>query len=148
VSVITFGAKAEQIVPLTELLAFEEPPLQTSGAAVFGEALQLLIQCINREVRRSTATQKGDWKPLIFIMTSCQISDDWEQIAEELKKMRIGNIIACTPNSEVNNSVLKRVTEITVRLDSLVPDTLRAFFKWVSPRSNASLSRRRAETAA
>ena len=117
VSVITFGGKAEQIIPLTELPAFVEPPLQASGVAVLGEALQLLIQCINREVRKSTAAEKGDWKPLIFIMTDSQPGDDWEQLAEELKQMKIANIIACTTTSEAGDRVVRRITDTIVRLD-------------------------------
>ena len=68
-SVITFASDAQQVCPLTELMRFHEPPLEASGSTSLGAALRLLEQSIDREVRKSTATQKGDWKPLIFLMT-------------------------------------------------------------------------------
>src|SRR5580704_12632678 len=64
-SVITFNNSAQQVCPLTELTAFTEPALAASGTTALGEALKLLDQCLDREVRKSTPTQKGDWKPLV-----------------------------------------------------------------------------------
>src|SRR5271157_971523 len=74
-SVITFSNGAQQVCPLTELTTFTEPQLVASGSTALGEALKLLGQCVDREVRRSTPTQKGDWKPLIFLMTDGQPTD-------------------------------------------------------------------------
>ncbi|MDR0992366.1 MAG: VWA domain-containing protein, partial [Ruminococcus sp.] len=65
-SVITFNSTARQIIPLTELMLFREPIISAGGATALGAALTLLAECINTEVRRSTETQKGDWKPLVF----------------------------------------------------------------------------------
>src|SRR5690348_14856710 len=67
-SVITFGSSAQQVCPLTELLSFQEPTLNAAGSTPLGEALSLLDKCIDNEVRKSTPTQKGDWKPLVFLM--------------------------------------------------------------------------------
>jgi uncharacterized protein YegL len=131
-SVITFDNSARQVVPLTEIGAFQEPKLDASGTTALGEALKLLASCIDKEVRKTTATQKGDWKPLIFLMTDGQPTDSWESPAEELRKKRPGNLIACAAGSGADDKILKRVTEVVVRLQDTSPGTLGAFMKWVT----------------
>jgi uncharacterized protein YegL len=131
-SVITFDSTAQQIAPLTELMAFQEPSLEATGTTAMGAALRLLEQCVDLEVRKSTATQKGDWKPLVFLMTDGQPTDNWSDAADRIKAKRLGNIIACAAGPMADANILQRITEVVVRLDTLQPDTLKAFFKWVS----------------
>jgi len=131
-SVITFSSSAQQVCPLTELLAFQEPNLDASGSTAFGEALSLLEQRVDSEVRKTTEQQKGDWKPLVFIMTDGQPTDSWEAAADRIKQKRFGNIIACAAGSGADKTPLKRVADTVVELNSLQPDALKAFFKWVS----------------
>lgn len=131
-SVITFDSSARQVVPLTELMQFKEPPVDASGSTALGEALTLLSSCVDKEVKKTTANQKGDWKPLIFLMTDGEPTDSWEGPADAIKQKRPGNFIACGAGPNVNESTLKRMTEAVVRLNSLQPDDLKAFFKWVS----------------
>jgi len=131
-SVITFSSGAQQVCPLTELMTFTEPALTASGSTMMGEALNLLEKCVENEVRKATPTQKGDWKPLIFIMTDGQPTDSWEAAADRVKAKRIGNIIACAAGPGANSAMLKRITESVVELSNLQPDQLKMFFKWVS----------------
>ncbi|HYY94150.1 MAG TPA: VWA domain-containing protein [Pyrinomonadaceae bacterium] len=131
-SVITFSSSAQQVCPLTELLAFQEPNLDASGSTAFGEALTLLEQRVDAEVRKTTQQQKGDWKPLVFLMTDGQPTDSWEAAADRIKQKRVGNIIACAAGAGADEQLLKRVTETVVVLNSLQPDALKAFFKWVT----------------
>ena len=63
-SVITFSQQATQTVPLTELVQFQVPDIQASGTTALGEALALLAQCIERDVKKTTPESKGDWKPV------------------------------------------------------------------------------------
>jgi uncharacterized protein YegL len=131
-SVITFSNTAQQVSPLTELMSFQEPTLEARGATALGEALKVLDQCIESEVRKSTPTQKGDWKPLVFLMTDGQPTDSWESAADVLKQKRLSNIIACAAGPGADETLLKRITEMVVVLNNVQPDTLKAFFKWVS----------------
>lgn len=130
-SVITFSSNAKQVCPLTELISFQEPNLEASGTTALGEALTVLADCIDREVLKSTANQKGDWKPLVFLMTDGQPTDMWENSIDRIKKKGL-NIIACAAGSDAEPSVLKRITEIVVQLNNVSPDVLKAFFQWVS----------------
>jgi uncharacterized protein YegL len=131
-SVITFNSTAQQIVPLTELTAFQEPNIDACGTTALGHALSVLMGSIDNDVRKATENQKGDWKPLIFLMTDGEPNDSWETPAAEFKKRRQGNLIACAAGPGANTDTLKKITEIVVQLDDLEPDKLKAFFKWVS----------------
>ena len=130
-SVITFNSTAQQVCPLTELIAFQEPHLEAGGNTALGAALRLTEQCIDKEVRKSTATQKGDWKPLVFLITDGQPTDSWEAAADSIKQKKI-NIIACAAGSVADESLLKRITDNVVKLENLQPDSFKAFFRWVS----------------
>jgi len=131
-SVITFGSSATQVSPLTEIGSFQEPLLNAAGDTKMGAALALLEQCLENEVRRASSTQKGDWRPLVFLMTDGQPTDSWEDAADRIKQKKTGNIIACGAGSGVDTTCLKRITENVVVLNNLQPEGLRAYFKWVS----------------
>jgi len=133
-SIITFESTPKQVSPLTELGAFQPPNLSAGGGTSLGAALKLLAQCIDKEVLKAGETQKGDWKPLVFLMTDGQPTDNWQQAAADLKnkKPAPANIIACAAGDGADEFMLKQVTEIVVKLKSLQPDDLKAFFKWVT----------------
>ncbi len=131
-SVITFSTTAQQLVPLTELSTFQMPDLQAAGTTSLGEALNLLSQRVEAEVARTTADQKGDWKPLVFIMTDGEPTDDWQKGLNEYKKRKFGMVIACAAGQGANTNVLKQVTDTVVQLDTADSSTIKAFFKWVS----------------
>jgi uncharacterized protein YegL len=131
-SVITFNSIAVQAAPLTELIRFQEPRLEAEGTTAMGAALRLLEECVAREVRKNTPQQKGDWKPLVFLMTDGQPTDDFETAAAEVKAGSIGNIIACAAGSGADSSKLKLLTESVFALNNLQPETLKAYFRWVS----------------
>ncbi|NEX19147.1 VWA domain-containing protein [Thiorhodococcus mannitoliphagus] len=131
-SVITFDSTARQVVPLTELATFQPPPLNATGVTALGEALGLLAERIEAEVARTTADAKGDWKPLVFIMTDGAPTDDWKKGLDRLKQVRTGVIVACAAGQGGDTSVLKQITEVVVALDTADASTIKAFFKWVS----------------
>ena len=131
-SVITFDSTARQVMPLTELMLVKEPDFQATGTTALGAALRLLSDCIDKEVRQTSETQKGDWKPLIFLMTDGAPTDKWEDAADAIKTKKPGNFIACAAGSGGDETVLKRMTNIVVKLNDLQPEALKQFFQWVS----------------
>lgn len=131
-SVITFDSNAKQIVPLTELSMFQMPDIQASGTTSLGEALALIANKMNTEVVKTTFDQKGDWKPLVFIMTDGEPTDDFRKGLAEFKKQKFGMIVACAAGQGANTNTLKEITEVVVQLDTADSATIKAFFKWVS----------------
>jgi uncharacterized protein YegL len=131
-SVITFDSSARQLVPLTELSMFQMPGIQASGATAFGEALSLLANKISIEVTKTTAEEKGDWKPIVFLMTDGGPTDNWQQGLADFKKQKVGMVVACAAGQGADTNILKQVSEIVVQLDTADSATIKAFFKWVS----------------
>lgn len=132
-SVITFDSSARQIVPLTEVAQFSPPDLQASGTTALGAGLKLLIDCMGKEVRKTTGDQKGDWKPLVFLLTDGAPTDSWQKYADQLKKNKPSpaNVIAVACGG-ADTSVLKQITEVVLVMKDMSPDAFAQFFKWVS----------------
>lgn len=131
-SVITFDGEARQVVPLTELVAFQPPQIDSGSTTALGAALRVTKECIEREVQRTTADAKGDWKPLVFLMTDGQPTDDWQKGLAEFRQARTGMVIACAAGQGADTATLKQITENVVSLDTADSSTIGAFFKWVS----------------
>lgn len=131
-SVIVFDQSARQVVPLTELTVFQPPIIETGSTTSLGDALRVLKECIEREVRKTTAEEKGDWKPIVFIMTDGMPTDDWEKGLNEFRKVKTGMVIACAAGPQADTSILKQITENVASLDTANSNTIGAFFKWVS----------------
>lgn len=131
-SIITFDSSAKQIVPLTELSMFQVPDIKASGATALGDALSLLADKIDKEVTKTTSEVKGDWKPLIFLMTDGGPTDNWQKGLANFKQRKTGVVVACAAGNGADTNVLKQITEVVVQLDTADSGTIKAFFKWVS----------------
>ena len=132
ISIITFNSTAQQIVPLTDLINFSVPDFVASGTTALGEALTLVSDRIENEVRKTTAETKGDWRPLVFVMTDGTPTDDWKKGVEKFRAARTGVVIACAAGQSAQTDILKNITEIVLRLDTTDSNTIKSFFKWVS----------------
>jgi uncharacterized protein YegL len=131
-SVITFAETAAQVVPLTELAQFQIPTLTASGTTSMGAALTLLAERVQQEVAKTKIDQKGDWKPIVFMMTDGSATDDLTAGIAAIKAAKIGALIACAAGPAADTTELQRITDSVVKLDTTDSNTIRAFFKWVS----------------
>ena len=147
ISIITFNSSAQQISPLTDLATFQQPNIDASGCTALGGALELLSQKIDTEIVRTTAEVKGDWRPLVFVMTDGEPTDSMTKGLEEFKKRKRGMVVACAAGQGANTNTLKQITENVVQLDTADSATIKAFFKWVSASISTS-SKSVEETAA
>lgn len=144
--VITFDSAAKEVVPLTELTAFQPPTIVASGATSLGAALSLVADSAKNNVAKSTAAQKGDWRPMVFILTDGQPTDDWQKGLARFKQEKWGVVVACAVDS-ADTSVLKQIAgeENVVKLDTSDSGSIKAFFKWVT--SSVSVSSKSVEQA-
>ena len=131
-SIITFNSTAQQDVPLTELSNFQQPNLNASGCTALGAALSLVTQRANAEVTKSTYEQKGDWKPLVFIMSDGEPTDDLQKGINDFNSRKWGVVVACAAGNGANTDTLKKITENVVRLDTTSSKDMEAYFKWIS----------------
>lgn len=132
VSVITFDSEARQVAPLTDITSFQAPEIHASGCTSLGGALKLLVDCVKTEVKKSTPEQKGDWRPLVFIMTDGVPTDDINPGIEAMKTVKFGMVIGCAVGPSASETALKQITENVVALERADSATLKQFFKWVS----------------
>ena len=144
-SIITFDSMARQLMPLSELVAFNPPDLPLGTTTALGAALKLLAERVDAEVTKTTAETKGDWKPMVFIMTDGSPTDDWQAGLAEFQKRKFGVVIACAAGSKAETKVLKQITDNVIALDTADSASLQAFFKWVS--SSISTSSQKIESA-
>ena len=131
-SVITFDSKAKQVVPLTEVSQFQKPEIPASGCTAMGEALKLATERADQEVKKNTFEQKGDWKPMMFIMTDGAPTDDLDKGIAEFKKYKWGVVVACAAGAGAHTDTLKKITGNVVKLDTASPKDIEAFFQWIS----------------
>ena len=131
-SVITFDSTAQQIIPLTDLASFQMVDIKATGVTALGEALKLVAHKIDTEVQKTTSEQKGDWKPLVFIMTDGIPTDDWQSGLNEFKKSKVAFTVACAAGSGADTNILKQITENVVSLDTADSASIGKFFQWVT----------------
>ncbi|MBR2214669.1 MAG: VWA domain-containing protein [Selenomonadaceae bacterium] len=133
-SVITFGSVAQQVNSLTELTLFKEPKLKADGLTALGGALKVLRGCIAREYRKATDTQKGDWLPLVFILTDDPPTylEEFDRQVKDIKTLKAANIIAMGVEPYVDQASLKRITDNVLLMNSASAGDMAKFFAWVS----------------
>jgi uncharacterized protein YegL len=136
VSIITFDAQVKEVLPLTPLDQMQLPTITTpeSGPTLIGLALETLCRLVDRDVRRTTADQKGDWAPLLFVMTDGSPTDlqVFEEQIAEIKKRPFGNIVGCAAGPKAKQQYLAMLTDKVFALDTMDSSSFTSFFKWVS----------------
>lgn len=131
-SIITFDSSARQIIPLTDLASFQMVEIRATGTTALGDALKLVATCIDKEVAKTTSENKGDWKPLVFIMTDGVPTDDWKSGLYEFNKRKTAFTVACAAGSGADTTVLRQITENVVSLDTADGHSIAKFFQWVT----------------
>ena len=132
VSIITFDSNAKQLIPLTDLASFQTVDLKAAGTTALGAALSLLADKLENEVTKTTLEQKGDWKPIVFIITDGVPTDDWQAGFQKLKAVKKGLIVGCAAGNNADDKVLKEIADQVVRLSNTDADSIGKFFQWVS----------------
>ena len=130
-SVVTFDSNANVLVPLTELTAFQPPDFNANGTTALGDGLAKVADCVSRDLVKTTATSKGDWRPMLFLLTDGSPTDDWQKGLARFKQEKWGTVVACGVDG-ADDSVLKQISECVVNLTASDSASLKAFFKWIS----------------
>lgn len=131
-SIITYNSQAEQILPLTEVYKTRIPELTAKGRSALGEALELLCEKVEKEVHKNTPEAKGDWKPLLFVLSDGGYSGPIAKPISEFKKLQFGFVVACAAGSKSKIDVLRKITPNVIQISSTDTINIKAYFKWIS----------------
>ena len=135
-SLITFDLEAKVYLPLTALDQVHLPEIEvpSAGATFMGAALQLLAEQVQQHIKKSTEEEKGDWRPLLFIMTDGAPSDlyAYQQLTPIIQQMNFASIVACAAGPKAKQEHLLQLTDKVVVLDTMDASSFAGFFKWVS----------------
>lgn len=136
ISIITYDKDVKQLLPLTELESLQLPNIECpeSGPTHTGAALNMLCDCYDREVNMGSHEQKGDWMPLLFILTDGKPSDlmVYEQAIQRVKAHQFTNVVACAAGPKAKTEPLKKLTDNVFTLDAMDSSTFKKFFQWVT----------------
>lgn len=134
ISVIAFAGKANTIVPLIDVASFYPPKLPIGGGTSLGAALFQLMAEIDKSVVKTTTDTKGDWRPIVYLLTDGKPTDNVNSaiskwLNEYAKKV---TLVAVAIGKFADLAVLKRLTDHVFQLDNSNPDDFKKFIQWVT----------------
>ena len=133
-SIIAFAGKTQKITSMVELFNFYPPKLPIGGGTSLGKALDFLMNDINSSVKRTTLEEKGDWKPIIFLFTDGNPTDDYNVAFERWnqKYRRSANLVVISLGENADLNIFGRITENVLLLKNADAESFAKFFKWVT----------------
>ena len=134
ISVIAFAGKARTIQPLTELISYHQPELPIGGGTGLGAAMNHLMDEIDRQIVVSTSERKGDWRPVVFLLTDGRPTDVTTKGVDRWNKdyRNRANLVAVSFGGQADHAVLSRMTENVLVFMDTAPDAFSRFAQWVS----------------
>ncbi|MDE5902139.1 MAG: VWA domain-containing protein [Muribaculaceae bacterium] len=134
VSIIAFAGKAKVLSPLTELYKFYPPVLPIGGGTSLGAAMDCLMNDMDRSVKRTTMEEKGDWKPIIFLFTDGNPTDEYAAAFRRWndRYRRHCSLVAISIGDNVNVLTLAQLTDDILLLKDTDAESFSQFFKWVT----------------
>jgi uncharacterized protein YegL len=139
--VITFGGEAQFVTK--GLISFEDfvedfqsDSLSANGQTPLGQALWLLVESLDKDVKSSVkGGEKGDWKPLVFILTDGEPTDEWREPRQTIldrQTKKVINVITVGCGPRINQQNLKDIAiGPTFNMDN-DNASFKRFFQWVS----------------
>ena len=133
-SVIAFAGVAKTIAPLVELCSFYPPRLPVGSGTSLGVALNHVMDEINRHVVRSSPTQKGDYKPVVYLMSDGSATDNPTSAIQRWKRdfMTRANLISIGIGPFADLSNVSEISQGMVRLENCDEQDFKTFIDWIS----------------
>ena len=134
VSIIAFAGRAETLSSLTELYQFYPPVFPIGGGTGLGNAMNHLMDEMDRNIVRTTMQSKGDWKPIIFLFTDGNPTDDYRAAFDRWNRnyRRHCSLVAISIGDNMNTGILGQLTEDVLLLKDTDPESFKKFFKWIT----------------
>ena len=123
VSIITFASKANMAMKLTKVTDIVTlPDLSAGGGTNYADAIKLLNESLEHDVRENTETVRGDYKAFVVLFSDGEPNiGDHKAELDKLNRRKINYFIAATTSTDAG--------------------TFKKFFQWVTQSYNASVGR-------
>jgi len=133
-SAIVFAGKARTMAPLTELSQFYPPRLPAGSGTSLGAGLNHLMDEIDRSVVTSSAERKGDWRPVVYLMTDGKPTDDIEPALRRWQEKYASRVtlVAIAIGQHASVQTLRRLTDNVLQLDAQTEQDFKRFVNWVT----------------
>lgn len=136
IALITFDREVKELLPLTAIDAAQinDIVLPRSGATHLGEGLEFVAKRVKEQVTTSTAEVRGDYRPMLFVMTDGSPSDlqVFREAIPKIKACHFSEIIACAAGPSAKQEYLTQFADRVVSLETMDSAGFAQFFQWVS----------------
>lgn len=133
-SVIGFAGQARTLVPLVELPSFYVPRLPVGSGTNLGKAMSHLMDQMDTQLRKASPDQKGDWKPIIYLMTDGKPTDNIDAAVQRWKGgyEKRAQLVAVGIGKHTSFTALKQFTETTLLFTKSDEADFKKFINWIS----------------
>ena len=133
-SIIAFAGKAKTLTPLVEMAVFYPPRLPIGSGTGLGAALTHLMKEIDNQVIKTTPDRKGDWKPIVYLMTDGKPTDEIKDAVYRWQKyyQQQAALIAIGVGQYADLEALRKLTPNVVHLNAQSDEDFKKFIDWVS----------------
>lgn len=129
ISIIGYNESVETLTPLTNIHEFNLPQIGfKSGYSSLTKAVASLCEIIERNKIKTTAEYKGDYRPLVYIITGSDLECDQVKISNLLKREYCQTSICSSQEAlELYQDITTRVVSFENFNESFIDES----FMWV-----------------
>jgi len=134
IAIIAFAGQAMTLVPMTDIINFYPPKFPIGGGTSLGNGLGQLMFDMRKNIIKTTAEQKGDWKPIVFLFTDGVPTDDTRAAFSEWKTnwKQQTNLVAVSFGEATDLHLLKELTDNVLLFKNTTALSYKEFFRWVT----------------
>jgi uncharacterized protein YegL len=133
-SIIAFAGKVKTLVPLMDLPAFYPPRLPMGSGTALGQALTQLMHEIDTQIQPTTLERKGDWQPVVYLMTDGKPTDDCSKAIQRWKQQyaQRAQVIAVGLGNHAATAALSQFADHVLSYNGEDSEDFTQFIEWMT----------------
>ena len=134
ISVIAFAGIAKVLVPLVDIVSFYPPRLPLGSGTNLSAALMCLMDDLDRSIIKTTFTQKGDWRPVIYLITDGKPTNDIREAVDRWTAEYAAKaiFIAIGVGNNADFAVLSTLTPHVLKFEDTKEADFKQFIAWIT----------------